>query len=174
EAIPPEAARNPCRPRPLEPCCWLAMEQWTLSPTSKRNLSRLQIYTVSGFAVEPRSIVVCGQVTAGILFKTPPLPPMAGPQTKAAPFYGTTKLWAKDGFVVADMTKKTSGVPYRIGRRIRIAHGKFRGRSTSFRTVLLSPPQRFECRPAEGQPDDTSCESGENVAKKMCAKIDSR
>src|SRR5438552_3887996 len=29
------------------------------------------------------------------------------------------------------------------------AHDKFRGRSTSLRTVLLSPPQRFECRPAE-------------------------
>ncbi len=37
-----------------------------------------------------------------------------------------------------------------IGRRIRIAHGKFRGRSTSLRTVFLSPPQRFECGPRKG------------------------
>src|SRR5438876_12207640 len=51
-------------------------------PASKRSLSRLQIYTVSGFAVEPRSIVVCGQVTAGILFKTPPLPPMRAPRQR--------------------------------------------------------------------------------------------
>jgi hypothetical protein len=79
----------------------------------KRTESRLRATAYQGcrVAIGRRRVVIDGRGKAHeFFFETDPHPyPLYSPQAKAGSMYinsGTTKLWAKDGFVVADMTKR--------------------------------------------------------------------